>query len=402
MKKNLRIFTSAIVITLVGISASHARQKEPVSKIKKYVTSGSVMLNDESGNPLISINPDKLFVPASIIKVLTSMIALDFLGKEYRFRTECYTNSRSDLIIKGYGDPFFVSDEIRLFAEKLKESGVTEINTIVLDHSYFSSDLSIPGISQTSNPYDALNGALVVNFNTVNIIKEASGKVASAEEETPITPLAVEKGKDIAAGTKTRINLSANRSDCSRYAGELLQAIFREKGIAIMEDDIGEATINTSKKPAFVYENSRKLPEVLTGLLKYSNNFIANQIFLEIGARRSGSPATMQKSRAVFEQYIHSTLGIPENELVMVEGSGISRSTMVTGRVMISIMERFRPHAGLLTPKNGHPVKSGTLKGVHNYAGYITTGKGLRPFVIMLNQEKNHRDIIMKLLAEFK
>jgi D-alanyl-D-alanine carboxypeptidase/D-alanyl-D-alanine-endopeptidase (penicillin-binding protein 4) len=402
MKEIRRIFTTAIAIMLLVISPPHAGKKEKASQLKKYVTNGSVMLNDESGNTLISINPDKLFVPASIIKVLTSTIALDLLGEEYRFKTACYTNSRADLIVKGYGDPFLVSDEIRLFAEKLKESGVTNINKIILDHSYFSSDLSIPGISQTSNPYDALNGALVVNFNTVNIFKDASGKVTSAEEETPITPLAIAKGADIAPGKKTRINLSADRSDCSRYAGELLQVIFREKGLTIAENDIGEATISTSKKPAFVYENSRKLPEVLTGLLKYSNNFIANQIFLEIGARRSGPPATMQKSRAVFEQYIRETLGIPKNELVMVEGSGISRNTMVTGKVMISIMERFKPHAGLLTPKSGHPVKSGTLKGVHNYAGYITTDKGLRPFVIMLNQEKNYRDTIFGLLAEMK
>jgi D-alanyl-D-alanine carboxypeptidase/D-alanyl-D-alanine-endopeptidase (penicillin-binding protein 4) len=68
---------------------------------------------------------------------------------------------------------------------------------------------------------------------------------------------------------------------------------------------------------------------------------------------------------------------------------------------MISILERFKSHAGLLTPKDGHPVRSGTLTGVYNYAGYIKTTGGLRSFVIMLNQQNNHRDAILTLLASF-
>ena len=396
-------FTIIGTIVLTVSTTLHAAEtgNAKLSGIRQLVQNGTVMLNDENGKTVIAINPDIPYVPASIIKVLTSQIALDLLGPDFRFTTECFTDSGSDLILKGYGDPFLISDEIRILAQQLREKGLREIHRIVLDGSYYDSDLSIPGIATTSNPYDALNGALVVNFNTINAGKDESGTVISAEKETPLTPLAIARASAFAPGTRERINLSTDRDDCRRYAGELFRAIFREQGLPVADSSIGSATIGTGREPFLTYHNSRQLAEVLQGLLKYSNNFIANQIFLTIGARRKGAPATMQKSKAVFEQYIREKLAIPENRLVMVEGSGISRDNKVTGGVMISIMERFKPHVHLLSQKNGHPVKSGTLSGVSNYAGYIKTAKGLRPFVIMLNQEKANRDAVMKLLEQF-
>ena len=68
---------------------------------------------------------------------------------------------------------------------------------------------------------------------------------------------------------------------------------------------------------------------------------------------------------------------------------------------MVNIMEEFRGYAHLLSLKKGIPLKSGTLTGVHNYAGYIKTGRGLRPFVIILNQKRFTRDKILGLLDEY-
>lgn len=398
----IRRFTVLITLAVSSLS-TFAVSSNPVAngKISSLVQNGTVILNDESGNRLVAINPDVLYIPASIIKVLTAQIALDLLDSSYRFTTGCYRNVSGTVTLRGHGDPFLVSDELRLLARACKKHRITSISKLNLDFSYFSDDLSIPGISQTSNPYDALNGSLVVNFNTVNIGKDAAGNVVSAEKETPLTPIAREKGCSLAPGATLRLNLSAHPADCRRYAAELLETILTEQGISISDSTAGFAPAGPEDSLIFTYENSRTLGEVLTGLLKYSNNFIANQIFLTIGAEKNGQPATMEKSRKIFESYIRSTLGIPESQLVMVEGSGISRSNQVTGAVMIAIMEKFKVHASLLTPKNGHPVKSGTLNGVNNYAGYIKTAKGLRSFVIMLNQPAANRDKIMKLLESY-
>jgi D-alanyl-D-alanine carboxypeptidase/D-alanyl-D-alanine-endopeptidase (penicillin-binding protein 4) len=390
-----------LIIMMIG-APSQAFEKASLRKIRSLVQNGSVMLMSETGERLIAINNEKIFVPASIIKILTAMIAVDVLGGDFRFSTGFYTNAQGDLAIKGFGDPFLVSDEIRIIAQQLGNSGVSRINRIMLDHSYFADDLAIPGLSQTSNPYDAVNGALVVNFNTISVQKDTSGKIVSAEKETPLTPLAAAKAAAIARGKTERINLSSRRADCNRYAGELFAAILREQGIAIIHDASGETTVDAAWQPRYLHRNARALTDVLRGLLQYSNNFIANQLFLTIPQASDGAtPASMQKSRRLFENHIRTRLPIAAGELIMVEGSGISRSNRVTGDVMISILERFKPHAGLLTPKDGHPVKSGTLMGVYNYAGYIKTERGLRSFVIMLNQGKNHRDAILALLKTF-
>jgi len=390
-----------LIIMMIGAPVQ-ATEKTTLRKIRSLVKNGSVMLTSETGERLVAINAGKIFVPASIIKILTAMIAVEVLGDDFRFSTGFYTNAQGDLAIKGFGDPFLVSDEIRIIAQHLRNSGVSRINRIMLDQSYFADDLAIPGLSQTSNPYDAVNGALVVNFNTIQVQKETSGKIVSAEQETPLTPLAAVKAAAIPRGKTERINLSSRRADCDRYAGELFAAIFREQGIAITRDAIGETTVDAAWQPRYLHRNARALTDVLHSLLQYSNNFIANQIFLAVPQASDGAtPASMQKSRRLFENHIRTWLHIAAGEVVMVEGSGISRGNGVTGNVMISILERFKPHAELLTPKDGHPVKSGTLTGVYNYAGYIKTKRGLRSFVIMLNQKKNHRDAILALLTTF-
>jgi D-alanyl-D-alanine carboxypeptidase/D-alanyl-D-alanine-endopeptidase (penicillin-binding protein 4) len=400
--KRLIAGTLTLLALLMAGSPLQATEETTLRKIRSLVQNGSVMLTSETGERLVWINADKRFVPASIIKIVTAMIARDLLGDEFRFSTGFYTNARGDLAIKGFGDPFLISDEIRIIAQQLRNSGVSRFNRIMLDQSYFAEDLAIPGLSKTSNPYDALNGALVVNFNTIQVQKRLSGKIVSAEQETPLTPLAAAKATAIARGKTGRINLSANKADCNRYAGELFAAIFREQGITIAHDAIGETAVDAAWQLRYMHRNPRALTDVLHGLLQYSNNFIANQIFLAIPqASDTATPASLQKSRRLFENHIRTRLDVADGELIMVEGSGISRGNRVTGNVMISILERFKPHAELLTPKDGHPIKSGTLTGVYNYAGYIRTGKGLRSFVIMLNQGKNHRDAILALLTNF-
>lgn len=397
--KNIR---NNILIILIFSMMAYSQNNAALSKIENLVKTGSVVMNDENGERILSINEDKKLVPASIIKILTSQIAIDLLGEDYRFETEFYTNDNNELIIKGHGDPFLISDEIRLIADNLKGNGISTLNKIYLDHSYFTNDLTIPGVSKTNDPYNALNGATVVNFNTINVYKDKNGKVTSGEPETPLTPLAKQKANVIARGTKQRINLSDNRADCHRYAGELFIEIFKEKGIVVKNKIVDEIVVDDSWELVYTHKNTRPISEVIKGLLKYSNNYIANQIFLEIGAKKLGTPATLGKGKTVFERYIRENLHLSSEELKMVEGSGISRSNMLSGKIMVEIVEKFKPNAQLLSLKKGQLVKSGTLSGVYNYAGYIKTNKGLRSFSIITNQGENYRDSILSLLAKYE
>ena len=89
----------------------------------------------------------------------------------------------------GGGDPFLISEELAPLATELVAAvGKEPITGIVLDASYYPSNLRIPGTEDTDEAYNALNSALAVNFNTVYAVRSGN-KVRSAEKQTPITPL---------------------------------------------------------------------------------------------------------------------------------------------------------------------------------------------------------------------
>jgi len=379
-----------------------ANKKAIEQRMMKLVTNGSIVLLDEDGETLISHRADDLFIPASIIKIVTSAVAYDILGEDYRFKTELFVNNDGDIAVKGWGDPFLISEEIELIAKALIDKGITAVRKIYLDHSNFTDPINIPGISLTANPYNALNGALVVNFNTLNLSRCAQGEVSSAEEVTPLTPLALVKASNIRRGAAQRINLSSNPQECRRYAGELFTVIFEKTGITVQDKSVNHTKIDDSKwNFLYTHFNTNDMKAVNTGLQKYSNNFIANQLFLTVGAVKKGYPATLEKGKDAFEEHISSHLKIPAGQLVMEEGSGLSKNNKVSANIMIRVLRERPELAELLPEKRDALAKSGTLTGVSNYAGYIQTEKGLRPYVIMLNQGSPNRDRVLDLLVEY-
>ncbi len=396
-----RILPIVLIISLSFLSVFADEQDKIKQKMFQLIENGALLLNDEEGNALISHNAEELLVPASIIKILTSFVAIDILEKNYCYKTEFFKDVDNNLAIKGWGDPYLISEEIAIITDTLKKKGITRIKQLFLDNSSFASGITVPGVSHTLNPYDAINAALVVNFNTINIRKRPNGEIFSGESVTPLTPLAIKKGKAIWAGSKQRINLTENEDESLQYVGELFSAFFKKAGIKIGNRGIIKEKVDDSWELFYTHCNSRKLTELVTGLLKYSNNFIANQLFLTIGAERVGVPATLENATDFFKRYVNLKLNTPLSEFAICEGSGISRNNLITGNVMIMIMEKFRMHADYLSTKYGALVQSGTLTGVNNYAGYIKTEKGLRPFVIILNQKKNYRDRILKLLIRY-
>jgi D-alanyl-D-alanine carboxypeptidase/D-alanyl-D-alanine-endopeptidase (penicillin-binding protein 4) len=150
-----------------------------------------ILVVDGKGNELVAQNADEPFVPASVTKIVTAWLAVEVLGGDYRFETRFYLDDKRVLYVRGGGDPFLISEELALLATDLVAAvGKQPIDGIVLDASYYPSNLRIPGIEDTNNAYNALNSALAVNFNTIYAVRSGN-KVSSAEKQTPITPLAI-------------------------------------------------------------------------------------------------------------------------------------------------------------------------------------------------------------------
>ncbi len=151
-----------------------------------------------------------------------------------------------------------------------------------------------------------------------------------------------------------------------------------------------------------VYEhsNQRPLTETVQGMMKYSNNFIANQLLLTGGWEREGAPATLEKGTRLLERFLTDRLKIDPQAFVVAEGSGISRDNRMTARAMLPILKAFAPRKELLNHRDGAWVKTGTLHGVYTLAGYLPSQAETLYFVIMLNQPNNHRERILKIVKQ--
>lgn len=338
-----------------------------------------------------------MFMPASVLKIGTALAALRILGPDYRFTTFFYYTAEHDLYIQGFADPMLVSEEVAQIVATLRKRGISAIRDIHLDDSACRLEHGTDGAENTLNPYDAQNSCLAVNFNSISFIKGLNGSVISGEEQTPALPLMRELAQGAAPG-KQRINTTAHGNQSLRYVGELFAELFRKQGDTV-SGGILFGPVPQGLKPVYEHSSGKPLSEVLTGLLKYSNNFIANQLFLAVGARQFGWPATWDKGRRAVTALYRNDLGLSEKDIVIREGSGLSRENRVTPRAMLAILEAFKPHAGLLPFENNCLRKSGTMTGVYGYAGYFAGERGLDSFVLLLNQPENNRDQVLELLA---
>ncbi|MGA1870392.1 MAG: D-alanyl-D-alanine carboxypeptidase/D-alanyl-D-alanine-endopeptidase [bacterium] len=404
MKKNRPfIITAAFVMLLTGFVCGRALPKckpgENVSRdIRRLAGHGGVLVWDRNKNTLFSLNPEEQFIPASTIKLATALAAFTLLGEEYSFPTALFIDSNNNLYIKGFGDPFLISEEMTLICEELLQKGIAHINALYLDDTYFDGLIHVPGTAGSLNPYDALNGALIVNFNTIYIKKDSKGNISSAEQQTPLTPYAREAAAALPPGIH-RINLADNPEKSLLYSGELFTALLTQKGITQNCSLVTRKRVPDTLHPLFIHSSSTTLSTIIQKMMEYSNNFIANQLLLALGAKLEGEPATIKKGVKVVAHFLRTHCGL--DNFSLSEGSGLSRENRFSPVAMQKILYAFFPYKHLLNVEDGIMCKTGTLYGVSSLVGYYKNKDGhYRQFVIMLNRKRNYRDKIIKLLKE--
>jgi D-alanyl-D-alanine carboxypeptidase/D-alanyl-D-alanine-endopeptidase (penicillin-binding protein 4) len=375
-------------------SSTHADEAEShnLSLALEFLDHGGFAVM-KKGRIIAEHNLHTRFVPASIAKVATSLAALKVLGDHYRFATHFFIDEHQNLYIKGFGDPFLISEEVERIVKKLKRLGCTRVDNIYLDNSAFDISAQADGAGGSDNPYDARNSGLAVNFNTVNVIKDSAGRIFSAEKQTPTLPLMLELAGDLEPGTH-RINItpdgSGDQESVRRYVGELFRALMLEENIPVDGIIAAKKTPDTLT-PFYRHVSSKTLEDIIPSLMRYSNNFIANQLYLAIGAKQYGYPATWAKSRKAAAEIMLRDFHLPPESITLYEGSGLSRKNRVTPYAMLQLLALFKPYSGYLPLDKGRSLKSGTLKGVYSYCGYFHGDTGLDSFVLILNQKRNTR-----------
>ena len=366
--------------------------------IRRLIQNGGYAVKPTSGL-FEGYNSDTLFIPASTIKLVTCLAALEILGPDYRFETRFYIDADDNLSIKGEGDPMLTSEDVAVIAGKLFEHGIRRVHALILDGSAFALESMVEGSENSARPYDAEIAPLAVNFSALPIRVHADHTLDSGEEQTPTLPLMREIGRSLDPG-RYRVNVGAypvrgEISNETRYVGELFISLLRQQGIQT-GNTILAGTVSKKARLVFIHR-SDTLRDIIRNCLEFSNNFIANELFVACGRIRFGGPATWEKGRKALADFTSQRLHLSPQTIIMMEGSGLSRKNMITPRTMIAVLEAFAPFTDLLPVKHDYLMKSGTLKGVYCYSGYLDGSRV--PFSIMLNQEANSRDQILDLLT---
>lgn len=383
-----------LALWLFDPGISNAKQDPPC--LKNFTSADALIVAHPNGQIFLKKNELKKCVPASTIKLLTALTAIHHLGTSYRFPTEFYMDTVKNLKIKGFGDPLLVSEAWQEIADELARK-TKEINDLILDDTYFSPHIVIPGRKYSTNPYDAPVGALCANFNTVFFHRNQQGRIVSSEPQTPLIPFARKKIEKLGL-KRGRYTFSHDQREAALYAGNLLMHFLKEKGVKF-KGKIYLNVIEPGDRLFYTYRSRFTLEDALRKMMAFSNNFMANQIFIALGAQVYGPPGTLAKGVKVVSDLAKSQ---PHMQAIkIVEGSGISRNNRISALDMLTILKAFKPYRHLLRRTGDVLYKTGTLRDISTRVGYIEgPSKAPHYFVIFLNRPGAHINSLMECLKE--
>jgi D-alanyl-D-alanine carboxypeptidase/D-alanyl-D-alanine-endopeptidase (penicillin-binding protein 4) len=414
-------------------------------------TSAAVYVHEIGADkPIVEAGADRVLNPASTMKLLTPYAALELLGPAYVWNTEIYATAApaqgvldGDLILKGYGDPKLTLENFWLLLRNLRSRGVRDVRgDLVLDRGYFAVPEFDPARfdDQPMRPYNTGPDALLTNFKaiTVQFIPDPEQCTVKVLAEPALPRVEIVNNLTLGEGPcgdwLSRIKIDARgdaestriafhgtyAGDCGersrsfsvlghrQYLGALFGELWKELGGAFS----GAVREGTTPAQARLVASvkSPSLAEIVRDINKFSNNVMARQLFLTLGAAAAGPPATPEKSIAAIKQWL-SEKGLHFPELVLENGSGLSRIERISarslGRLLLAafaspVMPELTASlplaavdgtmrkrlAGAEVAGQAH-VKTGSLAGVRAIAGYVLDARGRRVVVVFIVNHAN-------------
>lgn len=410
----------------------------------------SIHIEDvDSGEVLLAWLPDEPRNPASTMKLLTTLVALDVLGSAYRWKTEVYALGEirdglleGDLLLKGHGDPFLVTERVWQMLRKLRQSGVKSISgDLLLDDSYFEIGAYDPAAfdKQPLRAYNVSPNALLMNFKVVRYWFEPHGQSVKVRLDPQLGNLGVDNRLKLVpgncAGYQRGITVTNNGSNdhvtfsgefpngCKRYAMDrtvlshkefsygLFSSLWRESG-GSFDGKWRNATAPEDMEPILTFE-SPPLAAIIASVNKHSNNVMARQVLYTLAAEVLGPPGTEAGGREVIGNWLRKNR-LESGELALANGAGLSRASRITAADMASLLrfawrQPYMPEylaSMSLTGLDGTlsrrfqgsdlvgkaHLKTGSLDHVTAIAGYLQSRSGRRFSVVVLhNFEDIHR-----------
>lgn len=436
----MKLLVTLLTTSMLALNASAASLPSSVTQeLKKAripVSAVSIEIREVGRhNVLLSLNAQRPMNPASNMKLLTTYAGLDLLGPAYTWKTEAYIDGElkdgeldGDLILKGYGDPKFTIERFWLWLSDLRARGLRDIKgDLILDRSYY--DLQPHDPAEFDNdPLRAYNvgaDALLLNFNTLRLRYLPNGENLKVVSQPPISGFTLENQLEPASGKYNCHDWDGRFSvqpggdsvvlqgdypiECgereqslsimphTRYVEAVFRAIWQELG-GTLNGVQREAPVTPSAQ-LFSTHRSEPLSSIIRDINKYSNNTMAKQLFLSLGAefRNEADADDAKAAQRVIRQWL-AKKGLISPHLVIENGSGLSRAERVSARELGSLLQAAwrSPYSAEFissmplaavdgtmrkrlrnTPVAGKAhLKTGTLNTVRAIAGYSRDGDG--------------------------
>jgi len=438
-----RASRGVLLAALLSASTAQAQLPEPVALA---LTQAGIpdthlgLLVAELGNPapLLAHGETRSLNPASVMKLVTTLAALELLGPAHTFRTRVEVEGEirdgvlvGNLILRGGGDPALTRERFWSLLREVRARGIREIRgDLVLDDRYYELPVIDPAAFDQAplRPYNAPPAALLVNFNSIGLRLAADGgAVRAALEVEQALPLdsrlvpteapcnglreqldpRVEEGVlrlagryPVACGEQfIALNLLAPPATVVVW----FRALWRELG-GLHEGGVEVRAAGDAARLLLEYE-SPPLALLVRDINKHSNNVMAKMLFLNLGAARFGAPATWDKGARALREWLTEN-GLWSEEMVFENGSGLSRIERISAASLNRLLQYAAarpayyefaaslPATGLegtrRGPLNASPLagrswlKTGSLNGVRGLAGYVLGADGRRRALTLL------------------
>ncbi len=315
--------------------------------------------------------------PASVMKLVTTLAALDVLGPSWTWSTPVWLDGtlrtpqgvlEGNLVIKGSGDPTLVLERIWLLLRRVQQAGVREIDgDIVLDRSAFRiADRSPSDFDgEPLRPYNAQPDALLLNYRSLTLAftPQPARGVASISSDPPLQGVAIDATvalRNAAACGDWRSDLKIDADDPARirfrgglaaacgekswslayvdpasYNARVIEALWREAGGKLtgrVRDGVAPTT-----PPSFEF-SSPPLAQVVRDINKYSNNVMARQLFLTLGLQQRGI-GSEPAARDAIGAWLRDTIGARAADVAIDNGAGLSREARISADALAALLQ---------------------------------------------------------------
>ena len=398
--------------------------------------------NSPQEQPLIKHRTDASVNPASVMKLITTYAALDQLGADFTWKNRVYIDGvleagvlQGNLILRGSGDPKLVLERIEDLFKAVQAKGVREVRgDILLDARVFNVPDKNPADFDNDplRPYNVSPDGLLLNFKALifNFIPDVANKRVVVRTDPPIAgiDLPMEVAPSYAACSDGwRSGLRADFSSADRvtftgaypmacgerawpvayvaprqYAARVIDAMWRKSG-GLLSGQVREEALPRTARLLHTGE-SLPLSDIIADVNKFSNNVMAQQVFLTLSnalpnAGRTGSFPASQRNVAAWWK-----ARLPEVASPVIEnGSGLSRKERSSAAAINALLQHAAASPNSLVfansfaiagvdgtvarmkERNGNSaaigqaqLKTGTLRDVTAIAGYANAANGQR------------------------